>query len=89
GIQDVTGEEFAMFMAFLQGLALFGAKAPAERMQELVEIVEGQADLLASFDVSHHPHTLHCTLLSPSRARLPSLALPLSRLLRPSLALWL
>ncbi|CAI5936422.1 unnamed protein product [Closterium sp. NIES-65] len=88
GIQDVTGEEFAMFMAFLQGLALFGAKAPPERMQELVEIVEGQADLLASFDVSHHTHThTPCTPLSPSRARLPSLALPLARLLRPSLSL--
>ncbi|CAI5991009.1 unnamed protein product [Closterium sp. NIES-65] len=56
GIQDVTGEEFAMFMAFLQGLALFGAKAPPERMQELVEIVEGQADLLASFDASDTDH---------------------------------
>ncbi|GJP35141.1 hypothetical protein CLOM_g19656 [Closterium sp. NIES-68] len=56
GIQDVTGEEFSMFMAFLQGLALFGAKAPPERMQELVEIVEGQADLLASFDASDTDH---------------------------------
>eukprot|EP00475_Leptophrys_vorax_P030691 TRINITY_DN4616_c0_g1_i1.p1 TRINITY_DN4616_c0_g1~~TRINITY_DN4616_c0_g1_i1.p1 ORF type:complete len:543 (-),score=58.06 TRINITY_DN4616_c0_g1_i1:8-1636(-) len=56
GIQDVTGEEFAMFMSFLRGLTLFGAKAPPERMQELVEIVEGQADLQASFDASDSDH---------------------------------
>ena len=41
-----------MFMDFLTSLSIFGAKAPQERMQELVEIIEGQADLDAQFDVS-------------------------------------
>lgn len=57
-LEDVTGGEFKMFMDFLTSLSIFGWKAPQERMQELVEIIEGQADLNAQFDVSfivlHH-----------------------------------
>jgi hypothetical protein len=49
---DVTGEEFNMFMDFLKSLSIFGGKAPQERMQELVEIIEGQADLDSEFNVS-------------------------------------
>jgi hypothetical protein len=50
-LQDVTGAEFKMFMDFLKGLTLFNDKAPPERIQELLEIVEGQADLDAVFTV--------------------------------------
>lgn len=50
-LQDVTGAEFKMFMDFLKSLALFGDKASTERVQELLEIVEGQADLDAVFNV--------------------------------------
>ncbi|KFK44729.1 hypothetical protein AALP_AA1G295200 [Arabis alpina] len=53
---DVTGEEFNMFMDFLTSLSIFGGKAPQERMQELVGIVEGQADLDAQFDISNTNH---------------------------------
>ncbi|XP_060200694.1 apoptosis inhibitor 5-like protein API5 isoform X1 [Lycium barbarum] len=55
-LQDVTADEFKMFMDFLKSLSLFGHKAPAERIQELVEIIEGQADLDAQFDVSDADH---------------------------------
>lgn len=41
-----------MFMDFLKSLTLFGEKAPPERVQELIEIIEGQADLDAQFNVS-------------------------------------
>lgn len=41
-----------MFMDFLKSLSIFGDKAPTERVQELIEIIEGQADLDAQFDVS-------------------------------------
>lgn len=51
-LQDVTGAEFKMFIDFLKSLSLFGEKAPPERVQELVEIIEGQADLDAQFNVS-------------------------------------
>ncbi|KAH9309493.1 hypothetical protein KI387_037404, partial [Taxus chinensis] len=51
-LQDVTGAEFKMFMDFLKSLSIFGEKAPPERVQELIEIVEGQADLDAQFNVS-------------------------------------
>lgn len=51
-LQDVTAVEFKMFMDFLKSLSLFGKNAPLERVQELVEIIEGQADLDAQFDVS-------------------------------------
>jgi len=50
-LEDVTGIEFRMFMDFLKSLSLFGEKAPAERMKELIGIIEGQADLDAQFNV--------------------------------------
>ncbi|ESQ33972.1 hypothetical protein EUTSA_v10007287mg [Eutrema salsugineum] len=53
---DVSGEEFNMFMEFLTSLSIFGGKAPQERMQELVEIVEGQADLDSQFNVADSDH---------------------------------
>ncbi|KAH6559027.1 hypothetical protein KP509_1Z031700 [Ceratopteris richardii] len=55
-LQDVTGAEFKMFMDFLKSLSIFGDKAPSERIQELLEIVEGQADLDVQFDVSDADH---------------------------------
>ncbi|XP_071930547.1 apoptosis inhibitor 5-like protein API5 isoform X1 [Coffea arabica] len=55
-LQDVTGAEFKMFMDFLKSLSIFGEKAPPERVQELIEIIEGQADLDAQFDVSDGDH---------------------------------
>ncbi|KAI3719009.1 hypothetical protein L6452_19896 [Arctium lappa] len=55
-LQDVTGAEFKMFMDFLKSLSIFGDKAPTERVQELIEIIEGQADLDAQFDVSDGDH---------------------------------
>ncbi|KAJ0589689.1 putative apoptosis inhibitory 5 [Helianthus annuus] len=55
-LQDVTGAEFKMFMDFLKSLSIFGEKAPTGRVQELVEIIEGQADLDAQFDVSDGDH---------------------------------
>ncbi|KAH7428144.1 hypothetical protein KP509_10G077800 [Ceratopteris richardii] len=55
-LQDVTGAEFKMFMDFLKGLSIFGEKAAPERIQELLEIVEGQADLDAQFNVSDTDH---------------------------------
>nr|GEV68786.1 hypothetical protein [Tanacetum cinerariifolium] len=55
-VQDVTGAEFKMFMDFLRSLSIFGEKAPTERVQELVEIIEGQADLDARFSVSDGDH---------------------------------
>lgn len=50
-LQDVTGAEFEMFMNFLKSLIMFGEKAPPERVQELIEIIEGQADLDIQFNV--------------------------------------
>ncbi|RWR96379.1 apoptosis inhibitor 5-like protein API5 isoform X1 [Cinnamomum micranthum f. kanehirae] len=55
-LQDVTGAEFKMFMDFLKSLSIFGEKAPQDRVQELIEIIEGQADLDAQFDVSDVDH---------------------------------
>ncbi|MCO5606997.1 hypothetical protein L7F22_061188 [Adiantum nelumboides] len=55
-LQDVTGAEFKMFMDFLKGLFIFGEKASSEQIQELLEIVEGQADLDAQFNVSDTDH---------------------------------
>ncbi|XP_076921588.1 apoptosis inhibitor 5-like protein API5 isoform X2 [Bidens hawaiensis] len=55
-LQDVTGAEFKMFMDFLKSLNIFGDKAPTERIQELIEIIESQADLDAQFDVSDGDH---------------------------------
>lgn len=50
-LQDVTAAEFKLFIDFLKSLTLFGKNAPLERVQELVEIIEGQADLDAQFNV--------------------------------------
>ncbi|KAL2476392.1 Apoptosis inhibitory protein 5 (API5) [Abeliophyllum distichum] len=55
-LQDVTAVEFKMFIDFLKSLSLFGQKAPVERVEELVEIIEGQADLDAQFDVTDGDH---------------------------------
>ncbi|RAL44762.1 unnamed protein product [Cuscuta campestris] len=55
-LQDVTGAEFKMFMDFLKSLNIFGEKAPKERVQELIEIIEGQADLDAQFNVEDGDH---------------------------------
>ncbi|XP_059661467.1 apoptosis inhibitor 5-like protein API5 [Cornus florida] len=55
-LQDVTGVEFKMFMDFLRSLSLFGQNATAERVQELVGIIEGQADLDAQFNASDGDH---------------------------------
>ncbi|XP_077229329.1 apoptosis inhibitory protein 5 (API5) [Tasmannia lanceolata] len=55
-LQDVTGAEFKMFMDFLRSLSIFGDGAPPERVQELIEIIEGQADLDAQFNVSDIDH---------------------------------
>ncbi|GER53455.1 apoptosis inhibitor [Striga asiatica] len=55
-LQDVTAAEFKLFMDFLKNLSLFGQNAPVERVQELVEIIEGQADLDAQFNVSDSDH---------------------------------
>ncbi|KAA8515184.1 hypothetical protein F0562_018363 [Nyssa sinensis] len=55
-LQDVTGAEFKMFMDFLKSLSIFGEKAPPERVQELIEIIEGQADLDAQFTVTDGDH---------------------------------
>ncbi|KAM3287065.1 apoptosis inhibitor 5-like protein API5 [Capsicum chacoense] len=55
-LQDVTAAEFKMFMDFLKSLSLFGHNAPTERIQELVEIIEGQADLDAQFNVLDADH---------------------------------
>ena len=51
-LQDVTGAEFKLFMAFLKTFSIFGDGAPPEHIQELIEIIEGQADLDAQFNVS-------------------------------------
>ncbi|CAL1410324.1 unnamed protein product [Linum trigynum] len=55
-LQDVTGAEFRMFMDFLKSLNMFGDKAPPERTKELVEIIEGQADLDTQFNVEDGDH---------------------------------
>ncbi|PKA46596.1 hypothetical protein AXF42_Ash019337 [Apostasia shenzhenica] len=55
-LQDVTGAEFKMFVDFLVSFSIFGEKAPSERIQELIEIFEGQADLDAQFNVSDIDH---------------------------------
>ncbi|CAN1166133.1 Apoptosis inhibitor 5-like protein API5 [Linum perenne] len=55
-LEDVTGDEFRMFIDFLKSLKIFGDKAPPERTKELVEIIEGQADLDAVFNVEDTDH---------------------------------
>lgn len=39
-------------MDFLRSLSIFGDTAPRESFQELIEIIQAQADLDAQFDVS-------------------------------------
>ena len=39
-------------MDFLRSLSIFGDSAPREFFQELIEIIQAQADLDAQFDVS-------------------------------------
>ncbi|CAN1327308.1 Apoptosis inhibitor 5-like protein API5 [Linum perenne] len=58
-LEDVTGDEFRMFIDFLKSLKIFGDKAPPERTKELVEIIEGQADLDAVFNVMQVEDTDH------------------------------
>ncbi|XP_078428303.1 apoptosis inhibitor 5-like protein API5 [Wolffia australiana] len=55
-LRDVTGAEFKLFMDFLSSLSIFGESAPPERIQELIEIIEGQADLDVQFNVSDVDH---------------------------------
>ncbi|XP_073140636.1 apoptosis inhibitor 5-like protein API5 [Henckelia pumila] len=66
-LQDVTGAEFKMFMDFLKTLTIFGEKAPPERVQELIEIIEGQADLDAQFnaaDGDHNDRLISCLFMA-------------------------
>lgn len=56
-LQDVTGAEFKLFMDFLRSFSIFGDGVPQENMQELIEIIEGQADLDAQFNVSSRHQT--------------------------------
>ncbi|KAK9152926.1 hypothetical protein Sjap_000406 [Stephania japonica] len=55
-LHDVTGAEFKMFMDFLISLNMFGESAPPERVRELIELIEGQADLDTQFNVSDGDH---------------------------------
>ncbi|XP_010916054.1 apoptosis inhibitor 5-like protein API5 [Elaeis guineensis] len=55
-LQDVTGAELKSFMDFLRSFSIFGDGAPPERIQELLEIIEDQADLDAQFNVSDIDH---------------------------------
>ncbi|GLU13776.1 hypothetical protein SLE2022_303880 [Rubroshorea leprosula] len=66
-LEDVTGAEFRMFMDFLKSLSIFGEKAPPEHMKELIEIVEGQADLDAQFnvlDADHIDRLISCVFMA-------------------------
>ncbi|GER51892.1 apoptosis inhibitor, partial [Striga asiatica] len=66
-LQDVTGAEFKMFMDFLNSLSMFGEKAPPERLHELIEIIEGQADLDTQFnvaDVDHIDRLISCLFMA-------------------------
>ncbi|KAF8391288.1 hypothetical protein HHK36_023590 [Tetracentron sinense] len=68
-LQDVTGAEFKMFMDFLRSLSIFGENSPPERVQELIEIIEGQADLDAQFkvsDVDHIDRLISCLYMALS-----------------------
>jgi len=49
-LQDVTGEEFILFMKILSGLSVC---TTVQGRKQLVEIVEEQADLEEAFDVSN------------------------------------
>ncbi|KAF8646224.1 hypothetical protein HU200_065936 [Digitaria exilis] len=55
-VQDVTGSEFELFMGFLRSLSIFGDSAPRESFQELIEIIQAQADLDSQFNVSDIDH---------------------------------
>uniref|UniRef100_A0A0D9VFA2 Apoptosis inhibitor 5 n=1 Tax=Leersia perrieri TaxID=77586 RepID=A0A0D9VFA2_9ORYZ len=55
-VLDVTGLEFKLFMDFLRSLSIFGDSAPRESFQELIEIIQAQADLDAQFNVSDIDH---------------------------------
>ncbi|KAK9714600.1 hypothetical protein RND81_06G106300 [Saponaria officinalis] len=61
-LRDVTDTEFKMFIDFLKSLSIFGDKAPRERMQELMEIIESQADLDVQFNASDVDHFNRLTL---------------------------
>uniref|UniRef100_A0A0D3F473 Apoptosis inhibitor 5 n=1 Tax=Oryza barthii TaxID=65489 RepID=A0A0D3F473_9ORYZ len=50
-VLDVTGLEFKLFMDFLRSLSIFGDSAPRESFQELIEIIQAQADLDAQFNI--------------------------------------
>ncbi|GKU94447.1 hypothetical protein SLEP1_g7943 [Rubroshorea leprosula] len=66
-LEDVTGAEFRMFMDFLKSLSIFGEKALPEHMKELIEIVEGQADLDAQFnvlDADHIDRLISCVFMA-------------------------
>lgn len=60
-LEDVTGAEFNMFMDFMKSLSIFGEKAPLERVKELTELIEGQADVNAQFNVSDGDHIIRFT----------------------------
>lgn len=55
-LENVTGAEFKMFLDFLNSLSLFGETASPERVQELIEIIEEQADLIEQFNISDGDH---------------------------------
>ncbi|PIA31324.1 hypothetical protein AQUCO_05100098v1 [Aquilegia coerulea] len=55
-LPDCTGAEFKMFMDFLKTLSIFGDGASPERVQELTELIEQQADLIEEFNVSDGDH---------------------------------
>ncbi|KAK2968390.1 hypothetical protein RJ640_004396 [Escallonia rubra] len=55
-LQGVTQVKFRTLLDFLRSLSLFGAEAPPERIQELVGIIEGHADLDVQFIVSDGGH---------------------------------
>ncbi|KAG6510743.1 hypothetical protein ZIOFF_028778 [Zingiber officinale] len=66
-LQDVTGAEFKLFMDFLRSFSIFGDGVPPENMQELIEIIEGQADLDAQFnveDIDHIDRLISCMCMA-------------------------
>ncbi|XP_074308055.1 apoptosis inhibitor 5-like protein API5 [Silene latifolia] len=66
-LRDVTGGEFKMFIDFLKTLSIFSDKAPRERVQELMEIIESQADLDSQFnasDVDHIDRLISCLYIA-------------------------
>ncbi|CAL9200338.1 unnamed protein product, partial [Musa hybrid cultivar] len=66
-LQDVTGAEFKLFMDFLRSFSIFGVGVPPEHIQELIEIIEGQADLDAQFnveDIDHIDRLISCMCMA-------------------------